>query len=215
MGRKTSARGKQSRGRPVEFDREAAVRAAMNRFWKRGFGSVPASDLADSMAITRSSLYNSFGDRESVFREALETYRRLAPDAALAGIAPGVRVRPTVRKVFREICRVRAADPEARGCLLINAIGELVGVHKTLGKAVAEAVRDSVRVYERVLKQAADQGEIERPRDLRAATRAFVAFVAGLNAVSKVIRDEDALWRLCDSFLDRYGLGAERIGQRR
>src|SRR3989304_4041026 len=88
MGRKTSARGKQSRGRPVEFDREAAVRAAMNRFWKRGFGSVPASDLADSMAITRSSLYNSFGDRESVFREALETYRRLAPGAALGGRPP-------------------------------------------------------------------------------------------------------------------------------
>lgn len=214
MDKKTGGeKARRSRGRPIEFDREVAVAAAMHTFWKRGFEAVSASDLAAAMSITRSSFYNSFGDRETVFREALAAYRRIAPDAALAGIRSHQPVRPAVRKLFREICRVRAADPEARGCLVVNSIGELIGVHDELGKDVEKTVRDAVRVFKRLLRQAADQGEIEKPKDLLAAARGFVAFLSGLNTISKIIRDERDLWRMCEIFLDRVGFGHEREPQ--
>ncbi len=195
-------------GRPVEFDRKAALRAAMNEFWKHGFEAVSVSALAAAMAIERSSFYNSFGDRETVFREALEVYRRGVPDAALVEIRPGQAVVPAVRKVFRAICRARAADPEARGCLIVNSIGELVGVNAELGEDIADWVRGGVKVYERLLRQAAKQGEIEPPKDLRATARAFVAFVSGLNTISKVVRNERELWKLCENFLEHYGFGS-------
>lgn len=194
-----------TRGRPIEFDRETAVRSAMDLFWERGFDAVSASDLADAMSITRSSFYNSFGDRETVFREALDAYRRIAPDAALTKIKAGDPVTSALRRIFREICRVRAADPGGRGCLIVNSIGELVGVNAALGGTIEEAVRGAVHLYERIIRQAAEQGEIDKPRDVRATARAFVAFVSGLNTISKVIRDEGELWRLCDGFLERYG----------
>lgn len=214
MAAKADERQRRSRGRPIEFDREAAVHAALDRFWKRGFEAVSVSDLADAMSIQRSSFYNSFGDRETAFREALEAYREIAPDAALAQIEPGYPVKPVIRKVFREICRVRAADPGARGCLVVNSIGELVGVNKELGACVADAVRNGIRLYERLLRQAVDQGEIEKPRDIRAAARAFVAFVSGLNTISKVVRDEGDLWSMSESFLERFGLGGRRRSRR-
>ncbi len=204
----TGEEGKRPPGRPVEFDREAALRAAMNEFWKHGFEAVSVSHLATAMAIERSSFYNSFGDRETVFREALMVYRQDVPDAALAEIRPGQAVVPAVRKVFRDICRVRAADPEARGCLIVNAIGELVGANAELGEEVADWVRGGVKVYERLLRQAVKQGEIEPPRELRATAHAFVAFVSGLNTISKVVRRERELWKLCETFLERYGFGA-------
>lgn len=191
----------------MEFDRDEAIGAAMNRFWKHGFEAVSASDIADSMAISRSSFYNAFGDRETVFLEALDAYRRITPDAALADIGPHEPVVPAVRRVFREICRVRAADPDARGCLIVNSIGELVGVHPDLGFRIAEAVEAGIATYEHLLSQAADRGEIVRPTDLRATAQAFVAFVSGLNSISKVIRGEADLWRLCESFLASNGFG--------
>lgn len=209
MGKTDEEGEKRGRGRPVEFDREAAVETAMHQFWKHGFSSVSVSDLADAMSIKRSSFYNCFGDREAVFRAALEAYRQIAPDAALADVRPGQPVRPAIRRVFREICRVRASDRDARGCLVVNSIGELVGVNRELGGCIEEVVRSGVRLYERLIKQAVEQGEIEKPRDVRATARAFIAFVSGLNTISKVIRDEGELWRLCEGFLDRYGFGAE------
>jgi len=141
MGRKTSARGKQSRGRPVEFDREAAVRAAMNRFWKRGFGSVPASDLADSMAITRSSLYNSFGDRESVFREALETYRRLAPDAADLHLPPAdPHAEPRPEGLERGLLGGKPRRQVLGGVAAAPRVGDLVRGEDPLEKALLPAL---------------------------------------------------------------------------
>lgn len=207
---KTRGEKKRSRGRPMEFDRKAAIRAAMDKFWKYGFKATSASDLADAMSIERSSFYNSFGDRETVFREVLAVYPQFAPDTALGDIRPGQPVKPAIRKIFREICRVRAADAEGRGCLVVNAIGELVGENKKLGGQIADAVLGNVRTYEKLLKQAVDQGEIAKPQNIRTAARAFVAFVVGLNTVSKVIRNEDDLWGMCEVFLERFGLGRAR-----
>lgn len=197
--------GRPARGRPAAFDRDTAVRAAMEAFWSNGFEAMSVSDLADAMAIRRSSFYNSFGTREAVFAEAMEVYRRIAPDAALADIEPGEAVVPAIRRMFREICRLRAADREGRGCLIVNSISQLVGVHEELGKWLEAAVRESVRLYESLIRQAAAQGEIAAPDDIRATARAFVAFVSGLNTISKVTRDETELWRMCGTFLDRYG----------
>jgi TetR/AcrR family transcriptional repressor of nem operon len=198
---------KRPRGRPVGFDRATAVKAALDRFWRRGFEAVSASDLADAMAIARSSFYNSFGDREAVFREALAAYKKISPDAELGGVRPGQPVVPVIRRMFRGICRVRAADPEARGCLVVNAIGELVGVNDALGNAIEEAVHNSLRTWEKLISQAVDQGEIDRPGNLRATAQSFVAFVIGLNAISKIVRSEEELWGLCRAFLDNSGMG--------
>lgn len=98
-----------------------------------------------------------------------------------------------------------ARHPGHRGCLIVNSIGELVGVNAALGGTIEEAVRGAVHLYERIIRQAAEQGESDKPRDVRATARAFVAFVSGLNTISKVIRDEGELWWLCDGFLELYG----------
>ncbi|MEW5963236.1 MAG: TetR/AcrR family transcriptional regulator [Pseudomonadota bacterium] len=196
-------------GRPMAFSRPEAVRAAMNTFWKNGFEAVSVSDLADAMGIERSSFYNTFKDRESVFLEALDLYRGLAPDAVLLTARKGAPVVPVIRAMLREICRVRSHDPEARGCLVVNSIGALVGTNDTLGPRIEEAVRGARTVLEKVLRIGIDQGEIRPVGDVRATAGLFVAFLAGLNSVSKVIRDEKELWRICQSFLASIGIDRE------
>lgn len=182
----------------------------MDEFWKRGFEAVSASDLAAAMSIERSSFYNSFGDRESAFLEALQAYGRLVPDRVLAQIGPGQSVKSILRRVFRDICRVRAHDPEARGCLIVNSIGELVGVNRKLGRKIEASVKNAIEVYRALLEQAVAQKEVAPLADIPGAARAFVAFVSGLNTVSKVIRSERELWAMCEAFLQRFGFGPER-----
>jgi len=210
-GRKPQETAARQRGRPIAFDRETALRAALDLFWKRGFEAVTASDLAEAMAITRSSFYNSFGDREAVFKEALEVYKRLSPDAVLGRIAPGQPVVPVIRKMFREICRMRAADPEARGCLIVNAIGELVGVNEILSCTIEDAVRSSLLVWEMLIGQAADQSEIARPARIQATAQSFVTFIIGLNAISKILHTENELWLLCQDFLEANGMAGDEV----
>ena len=62
--------------RPVEFDRDYAVDASMKVFWSKGYSATSLQDLLDSTGIARSSFYAAFGDKRSLFIEALRLFSR-------------------------------------------------------------------------------------------------------------------------------------------
>lgn len=193
-------------GRPAAFDREAAIAAAMNLFWERGYPAVSASDLADAMGIQRSSFYNSFGTREAVFLEALRHYAATAPDRPLDEITPDAPVLPVIVGVFRGLCRARAKDRQARGCLVCNAMGDLIGVDASLGPLIAGALGARIAGLEKLLARAVRQQELPPDTDCAALARSIVAQLIGLNTMSKVVRSERTLWLSAQHFLYAAGL---------
>src|SRR6201995_4973571 len=63
-------------GRPREFDVEEALSAALKVFWRKGYEGASLTDLTEAMGITRPSLYCAFGNKEALFRKALDLYER-------------------------------------------------------------------------------------------------------------------------------------------
>ena len=61
-------------GRPREFDRKAALDAAMRLFWRKGFQSASMTDLCDAMRIRSPSLYAAYGSKEALYLEAINHY---------------------------------------------------------------------------------------------------------------------------------------------
>ncbi|MEV9280671.1 helix-turn-helix domain-containing protein, partial [Klebsiella variicola] len=59
------------RGRPRAFDRDHALRRAMELFWERGYEGTTIADLTSAMGVNRPSLYASFGCKEALFEEAV------------------------------------------------------------------------------------------------------------------------------------------------
>jgi AcrR family transcriptional regulator len=64
------------RGRPREFCVDSALAAALQVFWTKGYEGASLTDLTDAMGITRPSLYAAFGNKEALFRKALDLYER-------------------------------------------------------------------------------------------------------------------------------------------
>ena len=62
-------------GRPREFNPDEALAAALDVFWRKGFEGASMTDLTDAMGITRPSLYATFGNKEALFRKALDSYQ--------------------------------------------------------------------------------------------------------------------------------------------
>src|SRR5262245_25298773 len=63
-------------GRPREFDADDALQTALELFWRKGYEGTSINDLTDSMGITKPSLYGTFGNKEELFRMALERYEK-------------------------------------------------------------------------------------------------------------------------------------------
>jgi AcrR family transcriptional regulator len=62
------------RGRPREFDADQALDRALEVFWRRGYEGASISELTEAMGINRPSLYAAFGNKEALFRKALDRY---------------------------------------------------------------------------------------------------------------------------------------------
>ncbi len=104
------------RGRPREFCTENALAAALAVFWRKGYEGASLSDLTDAMGISRPSLYAAFGNKEALFRQALDLYER--EKMAYVGEA---LAQPTARGVAEYMLmgalerQTSVCDP--RGCL--------------------------------------------------------------------------------------------------
>jgi AcrR family transcriptional regulator len=118
-GRLAVKRGGVHRGRPLGFDPEEALEAALRVFWRKGYEGTALSDLTAAMGINRPSIYARFGNKEALFRKALDRY-----NARMTGYTAEALKEPTVRAVAERLM-VGTADllscPEnPKGCLMVQ-----------------------------------------------------------------------------------------------
>src|SRR5258708_5505480 len=90
-------------GRPRAFDIDKALGRALEVFWRKGYEGASLSDLTAAMGVNRPSLYAAFGNKEALFRKALDRYV-----AGPAGSRPGRRrERPPSRPGQRKVLATR------------------------------------------------------------------------------------------------------------
>jgi AcrR family transcriptional regulator len=105
-----------SRGRPREFSIEDALTAALRVFWSKGYEGASMTDLTEAMGVTRPSLYAAFGNKESLFRQALDLYEREKLAYVSAALAA-----PTARGVAERLLHgaleLQTSGQDPKGCL--------------------------------------------------------------------------------------------------
>ena len=106
-------------GRPREFDVDQALDLALQVFWRKGYEGASMADLTETMGITKPSLYSAFGNKEELFRKALDRY----VDGP-GGYFQVALAKPTVRAVVEHLLFESAdavTDPNhPPGCLAVQ-----------------------------------------------------------------------------------------------
>jgi AcrR family transcriptional regulator len=85
-------------GRPIGFDKDAALEVAMLLFWKRGFEGTSMTDLTQAMGLNPSSIYAAFGDKHALFSLAVKRYMKTRAQYATKALE-----QPTLKKVIRAL----------------------------------------------------------------------------------------------------------------
>lgn len=192
--------------RRLEFDREAAVETAMHEIWRVGYEAASVKTLSEKLGITRSSFYNAFGDRESLFQLTLERYFDQIPERALLNMTSDTPLKPAITLVFRDVCRARAGDPDKRGCLAANAIAELLPADEGAGKTIYIAAHAMLDRLDQLIAWAKERGELPSDVDARGLALAIHSLLMGLSMQSKFVHSERDLWRSASTTLNALGL---------
>lgn len=109
-----------AKGRPREFDTDEVLDKAMMVFWRQGFEGASLSDLTDAMGISRPSLYAAFGNKEELFRRALERYLETGPYAEYRAAMAAPTARGVVERLLRSAA-VSMTDPcHPAGCMSVQ-----------------------------------------------------------------------------------------------
>ena len=171
--------------RPKSFDEDAVLDQAAQLFWERGYEGTSLADLESYLGLGRQSLYDTFGDKHSLFLKALERYRRNVAEGVLAQLdAPGAGL-DAVRAYFKATIEMLTGQGPRRACLIANTIVERGSEDPDALLRCNHARGALERSLRRALAQAKARGEVPQTLDVEAAATLLVVQSYGLNVLAK------------------------------
>jgi AcrR family transcriptional regulator len=180
MARKVMKTANGKTGRPISFDRDAALEAAMLLFWERGFEGTSMADLTQAMELNPSSIYAAFGDKHALFSLAVQRYLNSRAQYATEALAE-----PTLEKVicalFNNTVAFLTTPGHPPSCMtLAGAMG--CSVDATPARDLMTEVRrqNEFAIRERLLR-ARKSGELSKDINVDDYTRYLSSILAGLS----------------------------------
>jgi TetR/AcrR family transcriptional repressor of nem operon len=171
--------------RPKSFDEGAVLDQAVQLFQERGYDGTSLADLELHLGLGRQSLYNTFGDKQTLFLKALERYERAALAGVLAPLtAPGAGLE-AIRAFFRVNIESLTAPGPRRACLVANTILERGSRDAAALVRCNQARAGLERALRRVLAQAKIRGELAESLDVEATATLLVIQFYGLIVLAK------------------------------
>ena len=189
-----------SPGRPRCFDAEAALARALEVFWRKGYEGTSLSDLTAAMGINRPSLYAAYGNKEALFRKALDRYAQAA-DSSIRDALNGPTARGAVERLLRAAADGSDCPQSPRGCLMVRAA-------LACGEE-AEAVRQELTVrrtgtemlIRQRLERARDEADLPTGADPADLARYVVTVLHGMSVQAAGGATREELRRVVETAL--------------
>jgi AcrR family transcriptional regulator len=162
-------------GRPRAFDMDQALDQALHVFWEKGYDGASVADLTEAMGINPPSLYAAFGNKEALFKKALDRY-----EAKRDQIMGEAFAAPTAREAMTRLLEgtaERLSDKcNPRGCLMVQ--GALSGGEEceAVKRDLSSRRAGGEALIRKRLKRAKREGDLPSNVDAAALAR-FVATV--------------------------------------
>jgi TetR/AcrR family transcriptional repressor of nem operon len=191
--------------RKREFDLELVLDRAIDAFWCKGYEATSVQDLLDGMGINRGSLYDTFGDKHSLFLAAIDRYYDKALTRTCANLDASGPARAAIERVVRDAADCACADRQRKGCLMTNSAVELAPHCLETAERVARYYRNTEDAFCRALRRARTEGGVRSRLDDRALARFITCSLQGLQVFSKVSADRQALRDAAEGIVSALG----------
>ena len=180
-----------SLGRPRAFDLDKALDSALKVFWRKGYEGSSLPDLTEAMGINRPSLYAAFGNKEALFRKAIDRY--IEGHANHVGEALKL---PTARAVVERLLYASidliTDSRNPRGCFMVQSALACGDTADSVRREMVKRRGAGERLLRERLKRALSEGDLPSGTDPAALARYVFVVLHGMavQAASGASREE-------------------------
>ncbi len=161
------------RGRPKEYDADIAIAAAGQVFWAKGFNATSLDELCNAMGMNRPSVYRAFGDKEAIYRKALDQFRQGMEVAFAATMQVEDDITHALTQFYQQALVVYTSGEEPKGCMVMSTAVVAATEHPEIQADLLGLIRDLDNKIAQRFSLAQNEGQL--PASIDVGDRAALA----------------------------------------
>lgn len=185
--------------RSKEYDENEVLQKAMELFWDQGYEKTSMQDLVTHMGIHRRSLYDTFGDKHTLFMSALDRYEEVVGIKIDSQVKPLDSIKQAIRRLF-EIA-VYKDENKPVGCLTVNTAVELSRHDEEVAEKVVDSFAKTDQLLKELLLRGQASGEISHHHDVEKLSQFMHNSLVGLRVLVKTSDDKKRMENIIDMTL--------------
>lgn len=184
--------------RTKEFDEDAVLLKAMKLFWEQGYEKTSMMDLVSHMGVHKRSMYDSFGDKHSLYIKSLKRYSEMI-DHSVNRITNGTRSAEEAIRLLLEMAIRWEEEEFPKGCLMVNTAVELAPHDSESLAWVNESMTDSEQLIRELIEAGQQSGELDKTLNAEWLSYYFNNALIGLRVMAKTTDDREKLKQIIET----------------
>lgn len=177
----------------VLFNEEEALQKATNLFWLKGYNGTSMDELTKITGLSRSSIYNSFGTKHSLFIQCLNYYKQNQYNNISQCLHKADSPLKKIQLLFRIEIDDLIKDKDNKGCLIVNTTAELANLENKIASFVRRNMEDFENLFQQLIKEGQLTGEINKTLSPLATARHLYNCLVGLKIIAQTCNDKKTL----------------------
>lgn len=182
--------------RSKEFDENEVLLKAMRLFWEQGYEKTSLQDIVEHMGVHRRSLYDTFGDKHTLYLKTMEKYARITNAAIKTEVQRGRTALESIRLIFDYLIETNGDQPI--GCFFVNSATELAYRDPEVSKLTSELFGNEEQLLTELIQQGQQAGDISPGLDPRLLASSLHATMLGIRVMRRTSTDKQKLHQIAE-----------------
>ncbi len=181
------------------FNTDAALEKAKDIFWRKGYNATSMQDLVEGMAISRQSLYDTYGNKQALFEKCLSTYQQEAIQFNCDLLQSPKKTIPAIQDFFDYLVDSIVTDTDEKSCFLINTLMETIPDDIHAKQIVEKNINELEKTIQLILKKGKAANDYASAFSVMQLTHHIIAAMHGIKVIGKLKKDRKTLNGMVDT----------------
>lgn len=184
------------------FNREIVLSKVRDLFWNKGYNGTSMQDLVETTGLNRSSLYNSFGNKQSLYEMVLKQYQEASKSLFQDALSRADNPKQAIQNIFENVLEDMMSDTDQKGCFSLNCKAELSRTEGTVRSLLENNEANALKLFKDLVQEGQDHEVINLTSTAEDYAYYLYSAFQGLRMTGMLINDRNKLQKIIDNTIE-------------